>query len=49
MDITLNIDTNLKYVNSIEEIEYTDTNSINIITAEQAEVQQYFIKNVDMK
>ncbi|MCI8962038.1 MAG: hypothetical protein HFJ18_03850 [Clostridia bacterium] len=50
MDITLNIDTNLKYVNSIEEIEYTDTNSINIITAEQAEVQQYLteVKNNSM-
>ena len=50
MDITLNIDTNLKYVNSIEEIEYTDTKSINIITAEQAEVQQYLteVKNNSM-
>lgn len=41
IDVTLNIDTNLRYVNSIEETEYTDTNSINIITAEQLEVQQY--------
>lgn len=41
IDVTLNIDTNLRYVNSIEKTEYTDTNSINIITAEQLEIQQY--------
>ena len=41
IDITLNIDTNLRYVNSIEKTEYTDTNSINIVTAEQSEIQQY--------
>ncbi len=41
VDITLNIDTNLRYVSSIEKTEYTDENSINIVTAEQAEIQQY--------
>lgn len=41
IDLTLNIDTNLRYVSTIEETEYTDANSINIVTAEQAEIQQY--------
>ncbi len=41
IDLTLNIATNLRYVSTIEETEYTDANSINIVTAEQAEIQQY--------
>lgn len=41
IDITLNIDTDLKYVNSIEETTFTESNSINIVSSTQEEQQQY--------
>ncbi len=44
IDITLNIASSLKYVNSIEETTFTDSNSINLVTAESVEVQEYINK-----
>lgn len=41
IDITLSIDTNLRYVNSIEETTFTDSNSMNLVTSETSEQQQY--------
>ena len=41
VDITLNIDTDKRYVNTIEKTEITDSNSVNIVTADAQEGQEY--------
>lgn len=43
MDITLNIDSDLKYISSIQTTALTSDNSLNMITGTQTELQQYIM------
>ena len=43
IDVTLNIDSNLKYVSSIQTTTLTSDNSLNLITGTPIELQQYII------